>query len=333
MILTTGCGQPGQIVGRQFRLMQSKEPVAPPPEIQVIAPPVIEPARVQKELKLKVEELTQTDILVVIDNSVSMLYEQSSMASRFKSFTKELGNLNWQLGIITTDVSEDAPLKDGRLLEFKSRPGEFILNSQMPADEVETAFAQTIQRPAREGSQFEQGIRATYRLLERKTDLVRSQGSLNVIVVSDADETPKTGTKPETRNRPADLLKYVQETYPNKAFYFHSLVVKENDIPCLKAENNEAYGRQYAWLSEKTGGVIGSVCEADYSSQLKLIGERVSQKVVMAELGCKPDPASLKIVSSQPEIQAPEFSVQETRLLFAEALKAGDWTISYECVN
>lgn len=330
-ILLSGCGQNGQIKS-QMRLLESAEVPVPVPV--VIEPPrVLTPERIKKEIKIQVNETTQTDILVVIDNSVSMLYEQSNMAKRFESFTAELKNMDWQLGIITTDVSSDAPKRDGRLLELKTLPDQYILNSSMPTAVTEEAFGQTIQRPAREGSQFEQGIKATYRFLERKSELLRPEGAFNVIVVSDADETPPRGTPAEDRNHPEKLLNYFNENYPNKPFFFHSIVVKEGDVPCLKAENNEGYGRQYAWLSEKTGGIIGDVCAQDYANQLKLIGEKVSQKVLMAELGCAPVSGSIQVKSENSELDSGEFSIQDTRILFQKPLPAGAWTVHYECVN
>jgi hypothetical protein len=329
-IVLVGCGQNGQIKGG-YKLLQTNEVPLP---VKTVPPPALAPPeRTKKEIKIEVSEVNQADILVVIDNSVSMQYEQSSMAQRFESFTSELKNLDWQLGIITTDVSADAPKKDGRLLELETMPDQFLLNSQMPTAVVEEAFAKTIQRPAREGSQFEQGIKATYRFLERNSNLLRPQAALNVILVSDADETPPRGTPLEDRNKPEKLLSFIKETYPNKAFYFHSLVVQEGDVPCLKAENNEAYGRQYAWLSEQTKGIIGSVCAEDYSSQLKMIGEKVSQKVLMAELGCSPVTESISVKSESMELPSSGFTVQDTRLLFAEPLKAGQWTVTYECSN
>ncbi|MFN9067645.1 MAG: vWA domain-containing protein, partial [Bdellovibrionales bacterium] len=297
----------------------------PHPELENI------PQRIKKEIKIQVDEVNQADILVVIDNSVSMQYEQSSMAKRFESFTSELKNLDWQLGIITTDVSSDAPKKDGRLLRWETLSDQYWLHSQMPAAVVEEAFAKTIQRPPREGSQFEQGIKATYRFLERHSKDLRPSAALNVILVSDADETPVRGTSYEDRNKPEKLLNYIKENFPDKSFYFHSLIVQEGDIPCLKAENNEAYGRQYAWLSEKTKGIVGSVCAEDYSSQLKMIGEKVSQKVVMTELGCSPVLESLSVKSETSVLSSDQFSIQDTRLLFSEPLKPGQWTVAFEC--
>lgn len=318
-----GCGQNGQVEGNGFA--QRLEVVKP---AEVVVP---EPREI-KSIVTEVEEVSQTDVLIVVDNSASMRFEQASMAQRFQALLEQLKGLNWRLGIITTDMSGNAPKKDGRLLELDGLPGQFYLHSEMNTSVIEEAFSKTIQRPSREGSPNEQGLHATWRAIERGQDFFRDKGSLNVVVVADADETAPRGTKPNDRNNPNELLKYVNATYPNKPFYFHSIIVQEGDEECLRGSDNESYGRQYAWLSEKTGGVIGNVCAEDYASQLKMIGEKVSQKVVMIELGCQPVLESISIKNSTDSL-APAFEVQDTRLFFMEPLSPGTWTTNYECAQ
>lgn len=314
-----GCGQNGQVEGRGFA--QRVEPVQ-----------AVEPVREKKTIVTKIDEVNQTDVLIVVDNSASMRFEQASMAERFGSLLEQLKGLDFRLGIITTDMSGDAPKKDGRLLELAGLPGQFYLHHEMNTSVIEEAFAKTVQRPSREGSANEQGIRATWRAIERGQNFFRDSGSLNVIVVADADETPAKGSKPNVRNNPDELLKYVNETYPKKPFYFHSIIVQDGDQECLKGSDNESYGLQYAALSVKTGGIVGNVCEKDYSGQLKMIGEKVSQKVMMLELGCQPILDSISIKSSVDAL-ASAFEVQDTRLILAEPLKAGVWTTEYECAD
>jgi len=315
-----GCGQNGQVEGGSFQPLEDPAPVIE--TLSVVTP--------KKTIVTEVLEVAQTDVLIVIDNSASMTFEQSSMANRFDSFLNQLKGLDWRLGIITTDVSGTGPKKDGNLLQLSGLTDQNYLHSGMNTSVIEESFAKTIQRPAREGSQFEQGIKATYLAIQKKQEFFRDLGSLNVILVSDADETPVRGEKPDIRNNPNELLKMIQKDYPTKPFYFHSLVVKEGDVECLKLENNEAYGRQYSWLSEKTGGIQGSVCEKDYSSQLKLIGGKVSQKVLMLELGCVPLQGSITIENSL-QSPSPVFQVVDSRILFEQPLSPGVWTTNYSC--
>ncbi len=319
-VFLSGCGQPGSIQGAYEESQGSVKPTA---QQSVADIPVVD-----KVKSIEVQEYNQADVLVVVDNSASMRFEQANMAERFSSLMDEMKGLDWKLSIVTTDVSQDAPKKDGRFLEFAGLTDTTSLTSDMDPEVVKKAFAATIQRPSREGSPNEQGIKATYRALERHPDWLRPNASFNVVVVTDSDETPAKG-KAEIRNNPSDLLKYIQSNYPSKPFFFHSIIVKEGDEVCLKKDDNEAYGRSYAWLSEKTGGVIGDVCQKDYSQQLKMIGQKVSQQIREIQLDCLPVENSVKIQSGVDDIQ--DFTVDGLTIKLAQPLPAGMTQVHYQC--
>lgn len=324
-LLISGCGQPGSLVGEPKRMNQE------PSQVPEIAQPQNQSEKTIKKVSqtITVRESNLSDVIIVIDNSASMRFEQANMAERFSSLIDEMKDLDWRLGIITTDVSKDQPKKGGRFLEFAGLDGQDHLTSGMDPEVVRKAFAATIQRPAREGHANEQGIKATYWALQRKPEWLRANASLNVVVVTDADESPYKGTE-EIRNNPSALLKYVQSEYPSKSFFFHSIIVKEGDAACLNKDGNESYGRSYAWLSEKTGGVIGNVCEADYSRQLKMIGEKVSQQIKSIELQCEPVPGSL-LVKAGPDQLITDFTVVGRDLKLSNPLPVGDTEIEYQC--
>ncbi len=325
-IFLIGCGQPGSVTGSPQTVLKTQPAVA---VVEVVVP-VEDPVKPVRNLskEIVVTESNLSDVIIVIDNSASMRFEQANMAERFSSLIDEMSALDWRLGIITTDVSKDQPKKDGRFLEFSSLPGIEFLSSDMDSEVLKTAFSRTIQRPAKEGHANEQGLKATYRALERKPEWLRANASLNVVVVTDADETPYKG-KSEKRNNPSELLKYVQSEYPSKSFFFHSIIVKEGDVACLKKESNESYGRSYAWLSEKTGGLIGDVCQADYSNQLRMIGEKVSQKIKSVKLDCAPIEGSV-LVGSGPDLMT-DFVLNGAQIEFSHHLPVGTTKIDYQC--
>lgn len=329
-LFLSGCHQNGTVVGAPVLLVPTLN-TAESTGLQTIqSNPRKSEKAIPKSKLVTVIENVVTDVLIVIDNSASMRFEQANMAARFGSLLDEMRGMDWRLAIITTDVSADGPKKDGRLLEFKTIPGNYFLSSEMPEDQVKEAFASTIQRPSREGSANEQAIKATYRSIEREQKWLRDIGSFNVVAVSDSDETPAKGSKPDARNNPSVLMSYVSTKYPNKPFYFHSIIVQENDEECLKGSDNESYGRNYAWLSEQTGGVIGNVCEEDYSKQLKMIGEKVSQKVKLVDLECIPVANSVSVRNDR-GYDIPTFEVLENTIHFKEPLPQGHNTINYSC--
>ncbi len=302
---------------------------------------------VVKTQLVMVNENKKIDVMVVIDNSGSMAYEQANMAQRFGTFLDQLAGYNWQVGIVTTDVSGDAVRKDGRLLELSGMTGQYVLNSSMPLANAKTAFAATIQRPANEGSGNEQGIAASVRAIQRSqaptvavnapnVALFRADAALAAIVVTDADETNPAGT--QSQNMPQTLVNLVKATWSAKAFAFHSIIVKPGDTACVGINGNEGYGYAYDSLSKLTGGLIGSVCETDYAAQLKNIGVKTVELVRSANLECPPldtngdGKADVAIVTADMS-PAPGYVIEGMKITFDKALPLGNNTLTYTCLK
>lgn len=296
------------------------------------------------------------DILIVIDNSGSMKYEQSEMANRFSGFLAGLQGLDWQIGITTTDVvNTDKEFSDGKLLAFSN--SSYVLTSQMDIELTKQLFAATIQRPLGEGSAYEQGIKATYRAIERALDptstasnipngaLFRADANLAVVFVSDANETPLDGNF-GVKNNPNNLLALIKDNWPNKIAAFHSIVVKTNDSECLAnklsfngiVNSNESYGKYYEYISNETLGIIGNVCEADYSSQLKVMGLNIREKVMSIDLKCAPVDSDKdgKINFSLKDSAGNLVSgvtISGSKAVLSTPLEVGTYSVVYSCVD
>lgn len=329
-------------------------------------PPIIKPSPVpspvsspsttkyiQMTLDRVVQAQQKVDVLVVIDNSGSMHTEQSNMALRFNSFLSKLSGLDWQVGIVTTDVTTPYPEKsttDGKLLAFNPE-GLKVLNSSMPMDLASSLFSSTVQRNET-GSKNERGIRAVYRALERAylSNLISDQqhktmfrdgAALSVVVVTDADETVPS-TADMTKDSPYNLYNYVTMDLA-KQFSFNSIIVKPNDLECFNKvypgtldRENEDFGVNYAELSRLSNGIVGSVCESDYSSQLAQMGQGVHALVNSIDLKCVPQDINqdsvidISVVSNgQPVI---DFNVNGSRVEFAQSLQPGTTTVTYHCL-
>lgn len=304
MVAFNNCGQPGEIrmaqlpsssVGGNDGLGTAPDPGAP--VAPIVRPPVnpptqSEPLLTKYEKTITLSETLKADILFVVDNSVSMEDEQSNMSARFPLFIKSLMQINWRVGVITTDVDDaDYSFSDGQLQEIQN--GVNYIDPK--STDAEASFSNVIQR-RESGSPYEQGIYATYRFLERqknsKTPFMRTDASLNVVFLTDADETPyedKNGvTVVQKRNKPEELVKYLKSNWPMKKFQFHSIVVNEGDADCLSQSDNESYGIAYETLSKATNGVKGSVCAKDYGSQLQFMSEKIKDLVKTLTLDCAP---------------------------------------------
>lgn len=288
------------------------------------------------EQAVDIEGVNKTaDILFVVDNSVSMDYEQRSMAQRLDHFIDKINGLDWQIAVTTTDPRNRAR-GDGRLLSFPN--SRMLISSKLDAATAQSYLGQTVQMRAN-GSSSEQGIKATYRSLERLIDpaaapdyksFLRDRAHFSVVLISDEDESAN-GRK----NRPDELIGFFQSTFPGKNFSFHSIITIPNDRSCRRAEG-ETYGHRYQEMSQKTGGVIGSVCESDYSSQLAKIGEGVQELVRTVQLQCVPADINgdskpeldIELESGQP---VPKYKVQGMKVVFDTPLPVGVHRFYYYC--
>lgn len=319
-------------------------------------------AEVRWKVEIRSQPVNQTvsvasnnkiDVLVVVDNSGSMEFEQQSMANRFGSFLDKLQGLDWRVGIITTDMDWDSDLRYGRLVKM-SGTNRYYIDSSMNYNTAKTAFANTVQRPTWEGSMYEQGIRATNYAISRalywqprdsepnarnRAFFRDDAAALSVVLVSDAPETPKNY---EDANNPYVLLNLVQGAWPNKAFSFHSIVVKSGDQACKDARpdgwyGNEDFGVQYEKMSELTGGIVGSVCASDYAGQLGSIGQATVEQVRSANLDCAPLDTN---GDGKPDVQittsngspAPGYTVSGQKITFSANLPSGANHLHYECL-
>ncbi|MBX3019337.1 MAG: hypothetical protein KF767_15735 [Bdellovibrionaceae bacterium] len=302
---------------------------------------------------ISVNSNNKVDVLVVVDNSGSMEYEQQNMAARFGSLLDKLQGLDWRVGVITTDMDYDSELRWGRLIKMQGT-NRYYIDSSMDYAQAKAAFAATVQRPTWEGSSWEQGIRSTYYSIARavywnQSDEPNSRNrnfyrddaaALSVVLVSDAHETYRGAG--EDANRPEHLVSLVRDRWPNKAFSFHSIVVKSGDDACLYArpnglQGNEQYGTHYETMSALTGGVVGSVCAADYSGQLGSIGQATVDQVRSATLDCAPldtngdGKPDVQIITSN-GAAAPGYSVSGLKITFAANLPPGANELKYSCL-
>lgn len=296
------------------------------------------------EVSSKYKSLVQTvqvvpnkkvDLLIVIDNSGSMEYEQKNMASRVKNLLSVMKGLDWQIAVTTTDP-RDITLGDGRLVQLTGKKGSYILTSAMADAEAQTLLGATLQR-SEVGSGDEQAIYVTYRAIERSlsasggnVNFIRSDAQLAVLTISDEDES-KNGTK----NDPQSLLNFISQTYGGqKAFSFHSIITRPGDTAC-KSTNGYAYGYRYEQFSKLTGGVIGDVCASDYAAQVSGIADGVRKTLKTFTLTCAPVVDSVRSISVLKDGQpyAGAYTMNGVNMVFSADLPQGEYKVYYSCVK
>jgi hypothetical protein len=282
--------------------------------------------------KYEIKDQRKVDILMVIDNSGSMAYEQKNMAQRTSNLLSVIRGLDWQIGVTTTDPRSGVNYGDGQLVKFDNyKNATYVINSSMPEAEAQKNLADTLQR-SETGSGSEQGIYATYRALERSqasgaaSPLIRQNAQFASVVITDEDESAN-GAK----NDPHNLIKFIGDTFGGaKNFSFHSIILKPGDKNCPEGATA---GNRYKTLSDLTGGVLGSVCEQDYSQQVIGIANGIRNLLKTLTLECEPVIARGISITKDGAPFSVSYSVEGVNLKFVDELSEGQYAVSYACLK
>jgi hypothetical protein len=289
--------------------------------------------------------LNQVDVVLIIDDSSSMKEDQTKLATRLNGMIADLdaSNIDYQMCITSTDVGyyKGTPIK-------WAGTNSVIMNKATP--DKNAVFVNTINSLGAEWSSDEQGIKSTYFMIRdfRASGCFRPQATLATIVISDEDERSTGGIqslstiqyKPlDAENYPDNLLSFVRSTFNTnsytKQFIWNSIIVKPGDTACEMSQDAQTspsfQGRLYADLSTKTGGFIGSICDTDYTSNLRFIKDRVINNMPGLKMQCTP--MNSPTVTFDRAVTT-TISIAGDQIKFTPALPEGvKVTVSYTCPN
>lgn len=283
---------------------------------------------------IRVNNYKMVDILVIIDNSGSMEYEQKSMASRTGTLLSVLRGLDYQIAITTTDQRASAVGGDGQFLKINGTTNDYIIKSTTPEATAQAQLSSTLQRKET-GDSVEQAIRSTYRVVERYSaneakarSFFRDGAQFAALVISDEDESANT-----PKNDPENLISLVHNTFNGqKMFSFHSIITIPGDAQC-KATYGYTYGERYQTLSKLTGGVIGSVCAMDYTSQVTGIAQGIRDLLKTLTLQCQPLPEKGLTIKRDGAVVSAGYRIDGVNLKFDSELEPGDYSVEYSCLK
>lgn len=220
------------------------------------------------------------DLLVVVDNSISMLSEQTNLAGKLGKLTSRLQTVDWQIAVITTDTTIPNGLRNG---------GKPIKKGD-PKAAADFAAAVSV---GNAGDGDEQGLAEAYDALKDcdKEDhpWLRSDASLAVFFVSDEEDHSTGGVFGGGRVDPSDLVARMKSCRPVDKIKGYSLTWRAG-CP-FDPQSGETDGLRYREFAGLLGGVDGSICVADYSATLGEISADVS-KSVKRELDLKFEPTA-----------------------------------------
>lgn len=245
----------------------------------------------------------KVDILFVVDNSTSMAAEQKKMADRIGSFLSKLNDVDWQLGITTTDVSNGKYGIKGSLLRI-GHQGEYFIGSE--TSNPEALFRKHIQREESTSCGFdcpsptEQPLMATIMAASKhdsdNSGFFREGALLAVVVISDEDEK---SSGPSSATKPSEVVAAVKNYLgSNKNVTGYGIVIQPWDRECFESQKENSlahYGEFVQNFADLTGGLTGSICDSDYSENLDAIGKDTRNKLKSITLKYKPIAETLEV--------------------------------------
>lgn len=330
--------------------LEACPPLPPPDSLPpgAIPPGSLPPGTIPPEVTLVPinETLTanvtnQVDIMFVVDTSGSMEADRRELASKLGNFTSQLGGLDWQICVTTTDIGRD----NGNPLPFG--PNLFSLKPTTP--NFGTLFFNTVDLLKNvQGSGDERAIFALNEAVKRKTpDCFRNTAALATVILSDEDERSTGGyaqyeTHPQYRalqggDKPLTLIESVKAAWDDqKVFSAHSLVIRSGDTACNAAQSADGhaafYGTRYEALAKSTGGLIGNICAGDYAGELKNFANGVVKSLDSVTMKCIPiNKPTVTLTPAQPSVQV---STSGNKVFFTPALTQGTQVqVAYTCLG
>ena len=232
------------------------------------------------------------DILWVVDDSGSMANQRKTLVNNFDRFLSALLSLkvSWQMGVTTTNALDLGKLRGTVKIITPLTP-----NPKMVFD-ANTTFLGSRTR-------WEQGLRMA-ELAVTGTNIapgganvgfLRPNAALALIVITDEDDS-SYGTP--------DHFARVYRTAKgkgNEALVTFSTIAGSTPVGCTPPGESIYYGSlaepafRYASVSTKTGGVVGSICDASFENTLVSIAEALNTLRRVFPLTLKPLLSSLTV--------------------------------------
>lgn len=240
------------------------------PENQIFGEPnppdLSTPVKVDRIVQVTVPAV---DVLWVIDNSGSMMDEQTELRTRFDSFINYFigSGLDWHVGVVSTDMSD--PDHRGKL---RLQDGVRYLDPSSPHP------ADTFRRMAdlgTSGDATEKGRAAAWSALVTLRDgpnagFYRDDAFLSVIVISDEDDS--SGSSPVSKG---EFISWLQTHKPREGMTSFSSIVGSVDgraSDCTSSFGDAWAGYEYVDVTDAVGGIVWSICSENWDPVLDELG-------------------------------------------------------------
>lgn len=244
---------------------------------------------------------TEVDILLVIDNSCSMVPHQRELAANFDNFLTyfEEGDVDYHIGITTTSV---APVYYTPIYPNCSRddiaaiprPGDLVGNTYITPDTQDgDVLFDSLVNVGTCGSAAEMGLEAAAASMAGalQTDFLRDDAFLSFIFVSDEEDQSPYGVN--------DYINSFRNIKEDRGMFNASGLVVTDRSACSGQDLNGGggvVGDRYIDVVTSNGGILGNICEDSFDrvvTELSLATSRLVDRFYLSE---RPDKASLVVL-------------------------------------
>ncbi len=245
-------------------------------------------------------EAGEVDVLLVVDNSGSMQPYQDQLSTNFEEFLTyfEEGNVDYQIGVVTTSVQPSVPFGDCSQADVDAIPpaGQLAGGTWITPDSADgDALFQELVAVGTCGSGFEMGLESAYLAVSdplasgENAGFLREDAYLSIIFVSDEQDA-----SPMSVNEYINGFRNVKGQRSREIFNASALVVTAVDDCSANQVNAGANpGTRYLDVADQTDGVIGNICADDFGqivTELSLTSSRLTDTFFLSD---SPEPASL----------------------------------------
>ncbi len=274
----------------------------------------------------------KVDILWVVDTSGSMAEEQQYLANNFNSLITQLNSAghDFQTAVTTSDICDDTVPSDLALRScpveyggsaathlrgaFRGDAGRKVLKKG-ESDLVAKFNAYT--QAGVDASGFEHGLGAAKLAIQKSLNgqnepLVRSDAFLAVIVVSDEEDDGIGLSLTDAYNghnfyaeglttykfTEDDMISYLQGVKGNGKFSISTIAptrLANGDLCTASHSQPKEEGTQYIKAAQKSGGLVQSICDTNWSASLSNIGRDLNAQVTQVVLPSAPDVATITV--------------------------------------
>ncbi len=267
----------------------------------------------------------QANVLFILDTSGSTTDIQSSLTAKLSGFVSGLSGVDYRIGLITADTSTivsdsknnypdsvnfSGALQDARLVQMGD--GSKFLTStsgttQVSVPQIAQAASACISSNYNEATCLSDDPRAIFAanlfVSSGGQGFMRAGVPTTFVIISDADERNSTslanyGFPQGTQDAPGSLIANFRGAYPSTPFQVDALVIQPGDSSCYSQRSGRGgnpliFGFQapiYANLVQQTGGVLGSICDSDFTGQLGSIPSAIpaGNQINSLSLVCRP---------------------------------------------